>query len=82
MLEVFSDDGRFTAASAIAATFDNGKQLLIGTVFRDLTHCDIDVPLDFWLYWMFKWIGGELIDDYRVAKQKNNKLKEDSINDS
>lgn len=47
MLEVFSDDGRFTAASAIAATFDNGKQLLIGTVFRDLTHCDIDVPLDF-----------------------------------
>ncbi|CCD72681.1 Arylesterase [Caenorhabditis elegans] len=47
MVEVFSDDGRFTAASAIAATFDNGKQLLIGTVFRDLTHCDIDVPLDF-----------------------------------
>ncbi|EGT32619.1 hypothetical protein CAEBREN_02163 [Caenorhabditis brenneri] len=47
MVEVFSDDGRFTSASAIAATFDNGKQLLIGTVFRDLTHCDIDVPLDF-----------------------------------
>lgn len=47
MVEVFSDNGKFTSASAIATSFDNGKQLLIGTVARDLTHCDIDVPLDF-----------------------------------
>ncbi|CAI2303911.1 unnamed protein product [Caenorhabditis sp. 36 PRJEB53466] len=47
MVEVYSDDGRFTSASAVATPFDDGKQLLIGTVFRDLTHCDIVVPLDF-----------------------------------
>ncbi|ULT87022.1 hypothetical protein L3Y34_006644 [Caenorhabditis briggsae] len=46
ILEVFSDDGRFTSAGAVATSFDNGKQMLIGTVFRDVTHCDIDVNLD------------------------------------
>ncbi|EGT30844.1 hypothetical protein CAEBREN_15858 [Caenorhabditis brenneri] len=47
IVEVFSDDGRFTSAGAVAANFDKGKQMLIGTVFRDVTHCDIDISLDF-----------------------------------
>lgn len=47
IVEVFSDDGRFTSAGAVATSFDHGKQMLIGTVFRDVTHCDIVVPLDF-----------------------------------
>uniref|UniRef100_A0A1I7V2J0 SGL domain-containing protein n=1 Tax=Caenorhabditis tropicalis TaxID=1561998 RepID=A0A1I7V2J0_9PELO len=46
-VEVFSDDGRFTSAGAVAANFDKGRQMLIGTVFRGVTHCDIDILLDF-----------------------------------
>ncbi|EFO95064.1 hypothetical protein CRE_08730 [Caenorhabditis remanei] len=47
IVEVFSDEGRFTSAGAVATSFDNGKQMLIGTVFRDVTHCDINISLDF-----------------------------------
>ncbi|VDM85474.1 unnamed protein product [Strongylus vulgaris] len=37
--EPFADDGRFISASSIAVPFKN--QLLIGSVCRELVHCDI-----------------------------------------
>ncbi|CAI2303923.1 unnamed protein product [Caenorhabditis sp. 36 PRJEB53466] len=48
MVEVLADDGRFVSASTVGCSFDNGKQLLIGTVLRNLIHCDIAAPLDFY----------------------------------
>ncbi|VDP27436.1 unnamed protein product [Heligmosomoides polygyrus] len=37
--EPFADDGRFISASSIAAPY--GNQLLIGSVCRQLVHCDV-----------------------------------------
>ncbi|CAB3407320.1 unnamed protein product [Caenorhabditis bovis] len=47
IVEVFADDGNFISASSIAVNFDNNRQLLIGSVARQLVHCDIKVPLNF-----------------------------------
>lgn len=45
LVEVLSDDGRLVSASTIAFPFDDGKQVLIGTVGRHPVHCDVVVPL-------------------------------------
>ncbi|VDO94580.1 unnamed protein product [Heligmosomoides polygyrus] len=37
--EPFADDGRFISASSVAAPY--GNQLLIGSVCRELVHCDV-----------------------------------------
>ncbi|CAB3407319.1 unnamed protein product [Caenorhabditis bovis] len=47
IVEVFMDDGNFISASSVAVNFDNSRQLLIGSVGRELVHCDINIPLDF-----------------------------------
>ncbi|CAO4361573.1 unnamed protein product [Caenorhabditis nigoni] len=46
MVEILADDGRLVSASTIAFPFENGKQILIGTVGRSPLHCDVNVPLN------------------------------------
>uniref|UniRef100_A0A8R1I8B0 Arylesterase n=1 Tax=Caenorhabditis japonica TaxID=281687 RepID=A0A8R1I8B0_CAEJA len=48
LVELLADDGRLISASTVGCPFDGGKQILIGTVARDLIHCDVSVPLDFY----------------------------------
>lgn len=46
IVEVLADDGRFVSASTIAIPFDDGKQMIVGTVARPAIHCDINVSLN------------------------------------
>ncbi|EGT32645.1 hypothetical protein CAEBREN_14342 [Caenorhabditis brenneri] len=48
MVEVLADDGRLVCASTIAFPFDDGKQILVGTVGRHPVHCDVNLKFDFY----------------------------------